>query len=105
MSLLLGPEPFQKFAVVVLVGGWSKGILEFRFGPNLGLRLEAWTKLNNRYTDRYLDFTKTVLYFVQQYSRVLTAESTLSSLSKRALVKVSQEIGYNRLIHIANTSI
>ena len=27
--------------------GWSKGILEFRFGPNLGLRLETWTKLNN----------------------------------------------------------
>ena len=45
MSLLLGLEPFQKFGV----GGWwwSKGILEFRFGPNFGLRLEAWTKLNN----------------------------------------------------------
>ena len=45
MSLLLGPEPFQKFGVV---GGWwwSKGILEFRFGPNLGLKLEAGTKLN-----------------------------------------------------------
>ena len=27
-------------------GWWSKGILEFRFGPNLGLRLEAGTKLN-----------------------------------------------------------
>ena len=51
MSLLLGLEPLQKFAVVVGGGGggwwWSKGILEFRFGPNLGLRLEAWTKLNN----------------------------------------------------------
>ena len=52
MSLLLGPEPFQKFGVGGggWVGGgwwWSKGILEFRFGPNLGLRLEAWTKLNN----------------------------------------------------------
>ena len=36
MSILLGLEPFQKLAVV---GGWwwSKGILEFRFGPNLGL--------------------------------------------------------------------
>ena len=39
MSLLLGLEPFQKFAV----GGggwwwgWSKDILEFRFGPNLVL--------------------------------------------------------------------
>ena len=45
MSLLLGPEPFQKFGV----GGgwwWSKGILEFRFDPNLGLRLEAWTELS-----------------------------------------------------------
>ena len=31
----------------VVGGGWSKGILEFRFGPILGLRLEAWTKLNN----------------------------------------------------------
>ena len=27
-------------------GRWSKGILEFHFDPNLGLRLEAWTKLN-----------------------------------------------------------
>ena len=24
-------------------GGWSKGILEFRFGPNLRLKVEAWT--------------------------------------------------------------
>ena len=33
----------------VCCGGWwwSKGILEFHFGPNLRLRLEAWTKLNN----------------------------------------------------------
>ena len=43
MSLLVG-----WFAV----GGgrgrrWSKGILEFCFCPNLGLRLEAGTKLNN----------------------------------------------------------
>ena len=36
MSLLLGPEPFQKFGV----GGGG--------GPNLGLRLEAWTKLNKK---------------------------------------------------------
>ena len=43
MSLLLGIEPFQKFA---MGGWWSKGNLEFRFCPNLGLRLEAWTKLN-----------------------------------------------------------
>ena len=52
MNILLGQEPFQKFTVVV--GGWcwwSKGILEFRFGPNLGLRLEAWTKLNNIESD------------------------------------------------------
>ena len=51
MSLLLGLEPLQKFAVVGGGGGgwwWSKGFLEFRFGPNLGLRLEAWTKLNNK---------------------------------------------------------
>ena len=47
MSLLLGPEPFQKFGVGGRWWWWSKGILEFRFGPNLGLRLEAWTKLNN----------------------------------------------------------
>ena len=51
MSLLLGLEPLQKFAVVVGGGGggwWSKGILEFRFGPNLGLELKAWTKLNKK---------------------------------------------------------
>ena len=45
MSLLGGPELFQKFGVGG--GWWSKDILEFRFGLNLGLRLEAWTKLNN----------------------------------------------------------
>ena len=45
MSILIGLGPFQKFAVV---GGWSKGILEFRFGPNLGLRLEAGSKLNKK---------------------------------------------------------
>ena len=28
-------------------GWWSKVILECRFGPNLGLTLKAWTKLNN----------------------------------------------------------
>ena len=28
-------------------GWWSKGISELCFGPNLGLRLEAGTKLNN----------------------------------------------------------
>ena len=42
MSLLLGLlglEPFQKF----VVGGGGR----FHFGPNLGLRLEAGTKLNN----------------------------------------------------------
>ena len=38
------PPPKKKFGV----GGWSKGILEFRFGPTLGLRLEAWTKLNKK---------------------------------------------------------
>ena len=38
MSLLLSPEPFQKFGVVG--GWWSKGILEFRFGPNLWINLK-----------------------------------------------------------------
>ena len=51
MSLLRGPEPFQKFAVVGgwwWVGGWwSKGIFEFRLGPNHPLGLEVWTKLSN----------------------------------------------------------
>ena len=41
MSLLLGLEPFKKFGVGEW---WLKGIVEFRFGPNLGLRLEAGTK-------------------------------------------------------------
>ena len=39
MSLLLGIEPFKKFVVGGGGGWWSKDILEFRFGPNLGLRL------------------------------------------------------------------
>ena len=45
-SFLLGLKPFQK----ICVGEWwwgSKGIFEFRFGPNLELRLEVGTKLNN----------------------------------------------------------
>ena len=29
-------------------GWWSKGILEFRFGQNLGLRLEVGTKMNKK---------------------------------------------------------
>ena len=34
---------FMKYSM----SGWgSKGILEFRFGQNLGLRLEAWPELN-----------------------------------------------------------
>ena len=40
MSLLLGPEPFQKFGVGGRWWWWSKGILEFRLGPNLGLHLK-----------------------------------------------------------------
>ena len=51
MSLLLGKGTFQKFAVVVVVvgggGWWSKSILEFRFDPNLGHRLDAGSKQNN----------------------------------------------------------
>ena len=49
MSLLLGLEPSKKLRVVVVVlgGEWSKGILEFRFNPNLGLQTEAFAKLNN----------------------------------------------------------
>ena len=47
MSILLGLEPSQKFGVGGDGGGWwSKSILEFRCGPNLGLGLEAGTKLN-----------------------------------------------------------
>ena len=43
MSLLLGPEPFQKF---VVGGGWVLNwILVLRFGPNLELRLEAGPSL------------------------------------------------------------
>ena len=45
MSLLLGLEPFQKFTVGD-GGGWSKGILAFRFGPNLGFRTWSFHKLN-----------------------------------------------------------
>ena len=41
MNFLFDLEPFQKFAVVVVVGGWSKGILEFCFGPNL--ELKTWS--------------------------------------------------------------
>ena len=46
LSLLLGLGPFQKFCVV---GWWlwSKDIWDFCYGPNLGPKLEAWTKLNN----------------------------------------------------------
>ena len=48
-------QPFQfssvqisnMFGVVVMSGGWSKGILEFCFGPNFGLGLKTETELNN----------------------------------------------------------
>ena len=33
--------------MVVVGGGWPEGILEFRFGTNLGLRLEVGTKPKN----------------------------------------------------------
>ena len=48
MNIILGLEPFQRFAVVGGGGWWSIGILEFCFGPNLGLRLEGGTKLNKK---------------------------------------------------------
>ena len=38
MSILLGLEPFQKLGVGG--GWWSKGILGFRFGPNLRFETE-----------------------------------------------------------------
>ena len=42
------PKVFCGWWVVVGSEWWgSKGILEFCFGPNLGLILEAGTKLNN----------------------------------------------------------
>ena len=56
------PEKNSIFFYVILVK-WIiglKGILEFRFGKNLGLRLEAKTKLNNKsWTSR--EFTLTYL--------------------------------------------
>ena len=46
MSFQLGLKPLQKCGVIVL-GWWlSNAIIEFCFGPNLRLRLEAGTKLN-----------------------------------------------------------
>ena len=55
MSHLRGIVPFQKFGVEVEVPEiiwWSNGILEFCFGPYLGLRLEAGTKLNKKNCQR-----------------------------------------------------
>ena len=49
----VGLEPFRKFGVG---GWWSKGILKYRFGPNLGRRLEARTKLNNCYDAKLTKF-------------------------------------------------
>ena len=65
MSLLLGLEPYQKMG---LVDGWLVVgvILGFCFGPNLGLRLEAGTKLNNTEraatTANYLFLGRLLLY-------------------------------------------
>ena len=60
MCLLLSLEPFQKFAVG---GGWSKDILEFRFGPNLGLRLKAETKLKKR----KLNWIEITVFLINKY--------------------------------------
>ena len=46
MSLLVCLGPLQKFGVGGGGWWWSKGVLEFTIGQNLGLRLEAGTKLN-----------------------------------------------------------
>ena len=71
MSVLFGLEPFQKFGVGgggLVVGGWwwSKDILEFRFGPNLGIKLEAWTKLNKSSLTQYI-----VIYVNSQHKNIL----------------------------------
>ena len=54
LSLLLGLEPFQKFAVGE--GWWSKGILEFRFGPNLGSKMNKIIKRNTSLNGTLLCF-------------------------------------------------
>ena len=53
------------------MGGWwwSKGILEFRFGPSLGLRLEAWTKLNNTDPGNSLPY---IYVFVADLNSIIT---------------------------------
>ena len=64
----MSPEPFQKFAVVGGDGGgwWSEGILEFRFGPGLGLRLEAGTKLNNLSVSKPHNFLVEILTTIKR---------------------------------------
>ena len=51
MSPHLGLQHCQMLGGVVGCSGGqkSKGVLEFPFDSNLGLRLEAGTKLNNEY--------------------------------------------------------
>ena len=56
----------------VWCGWWSKGILECRFGPNLGLQLEAWTKLSNQNninikTSKQLSFDLIIISLVVNY--------------------------------------
>ena len=51
MSILLGLEPFQKLAVGgwwVVGGGGQKTFESSALVQTLDLRLEAWTKLNNK---------------------------------------------------------
>ena len=51
MSVLLGLEPFQKFGLVggrVGCGGGQKAFQSSALVQTLDLRLEAWTKLNNK---------------------------------------------------------
>ena len=59
MSLLIGQEPFQKFAVGG-GGGWSNGILEFRFGLNLGLRTWSLDQAEQKNSGGFLNWSLTL---------------------------------------------
>ena len=86
MSILLGLEPSQKLGVggAWVGGGWSKGILEFRFAPNLGLGPSSLDQAEQKYETDFLKKKKIVIYGIKY-------ENGKKSLKINFVLEMSQQ--------------